>query len=216
MSRKTSAGPPLNQQPLDVPIAQLVMRDPVRCAPATCIRDVLLTMKNENTSSVVVCQRDNTPVGTFTLHDLLFKVALDEKDLAQPIESVMRVAPVMLPPDAPAYEAALAMARHGVRHVLVVDGPRLIRVVYERDLFSLQHASLRVISGSIRHAKSAADLDRAADDIRSFESQMREHDADAAKAGRFVATLNELISARRAEIETAATATSSPSEEHLR
>lgn len=42
--------------------------------------------------------------------------------------------PVTITPDRPVAEALATMSRHGIRHLLVVDGERLLGVVSDRDI----------------------------------------------------------------------------------
>ena len=57
------------------------------------------------------------------------------------------------------------MTRHGFRHVLVTDNGRLVGVVSEKDLFTLQRVGLRQVSATIRNAADIDTLKQAAGDI---------------------------------------------------
>ena len=61
--------------------------------------------------------------------------------------------PLALPGHTPAYEAALAMIDHRIRHVLVTEADQLVGVVSERDLFSLQRLGLGELTMEIRLAR---------------------------------------------------------------
>ena len=80
----------------------------------------------------------------------------------------MTPAPRTLPAEASAHDAALLIAQHGVRHVPVVDGGRLIGVVTERDLFALQRIGIRSIHRDIADAAGLEELQQAARDIRAL------------------------------------------------
>ena len=58
---------------------------PVTCRPSDSIESVLRTMGAEGLGSLIVTGADREPLGIFTLHDLLSRVALPRKDLADPI-----------------------------------------------------------------------------------------------------------------------------------
>ena len=82
--------------------------------------------------------------------DVLKRVVLPGVSLDEPISKVMSADPHTLSIALNAYDAALAMAMHGIRHVLAVDeGGRLKAVISERDLFTLQRVGLRQIRQSI-------------------------------------------------------------------
>ncbi len=187
------------QQPLSSPLRELVRRAPVTCAPATAIRDVLARMHAENIGSMVITEGD-APAGIFTLHDLLSRVALDGRDLQQPIAIVMTPDPVRLPAHASAYEAALAMARHGIRHVLVMEDGRCVGVVSERDLFSVQRVGLTQISTNVRNAKEIAELATIAADIRALAHSMLAQGVGAEQLTQLISTLNDLLTVRVIEL----------------
>lgn len=146
-------------------------RAPVSCAPEAPIREVLRAMARERVGSMVVTDAARVPVGIFTEADLLRRVVLGANDLAAPIASVMSARPVVLDAAAPVHAAALAMARHGIRHVVIVDDGRLAGVVSERDLFSMQQASVHGAWKRIRAAESGEQLAEAAAEVRRLLGQ---------------------------------------------
>src|SRR2546426_240287 len=94
------------------------------------------------------------------------RLADEQQLLAPPLAALMRRAPLALPGHALAYEAALAMVEKGIRHVLVTEEGRLVGVVSERDLFSLQRLGLAELTMEIRLASDIALLARLASEIR--------------------------------------------------
>ncbi|MBI2312944.1 MAG: CBS domain-containing protein [Betaproteobacteria bacterium] len=192
-----------DQQPLSQPLSRLIRRKPVTCGPETPLGAVLEAMQREEIGSMIVCEAGGAPVGIFTLYDVLFRVAFQQPDLDQPVANLMSREMVSLAPNAPAYEATLAMARHRIRHILVVEGPELLGVVSERDLFSLQQVSLRIISQGIRNSASSNELVRWSAEIRQLALNMVIQDVAAEQVIKFVSTLNEMLTRRVIEVETA-------------
>ena len=109
-------------------LRSLVRRAPVSCTPDTLLGTALQEMQKERVGSIIVTGGNGGPVGIFTRHDLLDRVALPELDLGQPISAVMTPSPRTLGADATAYDAALLIAQHGIRHVPVVENGRVIGV----------------------------------------------------------------------------------------
>ncbi len=144
------------------PLRGLVTRPPVSCTPQTPIGDVLKMMRDQHVGSIVVVDEARVPVGIFTQPDVLERVALARAELAAPISSVMTPEPIVLAGEAPVYEAALTMARHGIRHIVLVEDGRLAGVVSERDLFALQRASVRRAADRIASASDKEALAEAA------------------------------------------------------
>lgn len=151
-----SAAQAADSVPFAAPLQALVRREPVVCAPDTPLRMALAAMQRAHVGSIVAVDAEQRPQGLFTLHDLLNQVAGSGLELAAPIASVMMHAPLSLPREAHAHEAALLMARHGIGHLCVVDQGRLVGVLSERDLFALQRIGLVRLS---RRLRQAVDLD---------------------------------------------------------
>ena len=116
---------------LEQPLASYATREPVSCPPDAPIRTVLETMGRERIGAMVVVDALRRPLGVFTLRDVLEKVALQQVDLALPVAKVMAERVWTLPGNTPGFEAALLMAREGIRYVLVVEEGRLVGVVSE-------------------------------------------------------------------------------------
>jgi CBS domain-containing protein len=161
------------QKTMNSPLAVIVKREPVSVPAEASIRQVVELMADRHLGSMVIVDAGEQPVGIFTLSDVLKRIVLPGRSLDQPISSVMSTSPQTLPLAANAHDAALAMAMHGIRHVLAVDeGGRLKGVVSERDLFKLQGAGLRQIRHAIDAATSLDVLQHAREDVRQLSLTM--------------------------------------------
>jgi CBS domain-containing protein len=189
---------------LYTPLSAVIRRGAVSCAQDTPIRTVLATMNEQGVGSIIVTDSDSRPIGVFTLKEVLSRVALPYPDPNAPVSSVMSRDFTTLPPEAPSYEAALVMARHGLRHVPVVENDRLIGVVSESNLFSLQRVGLRRISTAIKSAATNETLAQAGSDVRLAARTMIAQGMTAEYVTQFVSTMNDLLTARAIELELAA------------
>src|SRR5262245_49222974 len=115
---------------LERPLASLASRAPVTCPPETPLGAALETLRRERIGSIIVVDAELRPLGVFTLHDVLERVAIPGASPATPIAEVMSREIWTLPPDAPALEAELLMAGEKIRHVPIVDGGRLVGVIW--------------------------------------------------------------------------------------
>jgi CBS domain-containing protein len=190
-----------SQQTMASPLAAVVRRAPVTCLPDTPLRSVLKTMHELNIGSMVVTDGDLAPLGIFTLRDVLDRVTLAGYGLDQPISGVMSRNVFTLPPQASAYEAALAMVRRGIRHILVVDRGRLSGLITEKDLFSLQRINMRQLAGAIREASSVESLVQFGADIRQLAHNMLVQGVAAEQLTHFIASLNDLLTQRIIDLE---------------
>lgn len=181
---------------LNAPLSSLVRRVPVSCLPRTPIRAALQSMNAERVGSIVITDAQQKPLGVFTLHDLLARVSTSGIGLESPIEQVMTRRPLSLPPQAAVYEAAALMARMGFGHVCVVENDRLVGVVSERDLFSLQRVGLVQLSRSITHAPDIATLAGLGKNIHRVIDQILVQGASVAQLSQIITLLNDHITRR--------------------
>ena len=200
------------QQSLASPLSAIIRRAPVTCAPQTSVRDVLAQMHESRIGSMVAVDDAGRPLGILTLPDVLERIALPQIDLMQPVIGIMTKQLTFLPPQALAYEAALAMAKQGFRHVLVVENERLVGLVSEKDLFALQRVGLRQVGSAIRHAQNLEELQLAAADIRSMAHNMMAQGVAAEQLTQFISTFNDLLTARVVELECASLSATSLAE----
>jgi len=189
------------QQSLTSPLSAIIRRTPITCAPQTSVREVLAQMHESRIGSMVAVDEAGRPLGILTLPDVLERIALPQIDLTQPVIGIMTTQLTFLPPQALAYEAALAMAKQGFRHVLVVENERLVGLVSEKDLFALQRIGLRQVGSAIRHAQNIEELQLAAADIRSMAHNMMAQGVAAEQLTQFISTFNDLLTARVVELE---------------
>lgn len=188
------------QQSMSSSLASVIRREPVTCAPDTSIRQALQRMEDHGVGAMVAVE-SRVPKGILTLHDVLSRVALAGMDLDEPVIRIMSTNLITLPPHAVAHEAALAMAKQGIRHVLVTDSGRLTGVISEKDLFSLQRVGLSRISTAIRHAPDLALLKQCARDIQQLARNMLAQGVAAEQLTQIITTLNDLLTTRIIELE---------------
>jgi CBS domain-containing protein len=188
------------QPVLEQPLASFATREPVSCLPDTPVRTVLEMMGRERIGTMVVVDAMRHPVGVFTLRDVLEKVALQQVDLARPVSTVMAERVWTLPGNAPGFEAALLMAREGIRYVLVVEEGRLAGVVSESKLFSVWRGGLGDAGAAIRAAGNVDGVVAAAAEIRALAERLREQGLRAESVTRVITTLDDLVTQRLIEV----------------
>ncbi len=189
------------QQSLTSPLSSIISRAPVTCAPQASVRAALEQMHAFHIGSMVAVDDAGRPLGILTLQDVLDRVALPQLDLAQSVIGIMSTNLILLPPQALAYEAALTMARHGFRHVLVVENERLVGLVSEKDLFALQRVGLRQIGTAIRNAETLDVLRQSVADIRRMAHNMMAQGVAAEQLTQFISTFNDLLTTRVVDLE---------------
>jgi CBS domain-containing protein len=184
------------------PLSAILHREPITVPLDATVREALETMERMRIGSIVVADpRSRAPLGIFTLQDLLRRVTLAGGDLAQPIACVMTSGLITVTPQATAHQAALTMARHGVQHLVVVDGDgRLVGIVSEGDLFGLQRLGVAEVSDEIRRAGEVEGLRSAGSGIRRLTDDLLAQGASAETLTQFISTLNDLLTMRIIEL----------------
>ncbi len=186
---------------MDNPIAELMHRDVLHCPPETTVREAVRLMHGRKVGSVVVTDGERRPVGIFTLHDLREQIAERGADLDHALDAVMTRDPCTLEADAYAFEAVVEMARHHIRHLVIVDQGRLVGVVSERDLFTLQRVNVVHIMRGIGRAASVDAVVEARGSIRSMIDAMMAHGADSEHLTRVITLLNDRTVRRVIDLE---------------
>lgn len=185
------------QQTMNSPLSSIIKKNPVSVTADTPTRKVIEIMADLNIGSMIVVNAEDQPIGIFTQSDVLKRILLPSISLDQPIRDIMSPDPHTLPLAANAYDAALAMAMHGVRHVLAVDeGGHLKGVVSERDLFTLQRVGLRQIRRTIDTATDIDMLLQASHDVRQLSLNMLAQGVGAEQITQFISALNDTLTRR--------------------
>ena len=186
-----------DQQTLNSPLSGIGSRSPITVTPDTPVRRAMETMSKAKVGSLVVTSEDRKPVGVFTRSDLLDRVLLADLPHTAPISEAMSTTLFILEEQATAYDAMLAMATHGIRHILVSDAEgKLTGVVSERDLFALQRVGLRQIRQTIEEAVNVDALLQSVSDVRQLSFNMLAQGIGAEQPTQFISALNDAITRR--------------------
>jgi len=180
------------------PLRALVKRPPVVCDEASSIAQAAEVMRSSDVGSVVIVDREARPCGIVTTQDLVPVVAGGGAE--RPVAEVMSRELVSLSPHAFAYEAAVAMSEHRIRHVLLLEHDRLIGVVSERDLFALQRLGLGELTMEMRLADDLDTLAALAVDIRRLCALLVEQGTAPEPLTLFISLLNDRLTQRVIEV----------------
>ena len=175
------------------PLRALIKRQPVVCDEQCSITQAADIMRSNDVGSVVIVNAEAQPCGILTTQDLVPVVA------GGGAERMSREL-VSLSPHAFAYEAAVAMSEHRIRHVLLVEHGRLIGVISERDLFALQRLGVGELTMEIRLADEVDALASLAVDIRRLCALLVEQGTAPEPLTLFISLLNDRLTQRVIEV----------------
>lgn len=179
------------QYSLDTRLNILAAANPVTCRSGICLRDAVKLMHEKHVGSLIMVDAEHYPIGIFTLRDLRRVIADGSGDLQQPLDELMTRDPIHLPPGASAFDAALLMTRKQIAHLCVVDRGRLIGVLSERDLFSLQRVDLVHLARTISTAADIDALVELREEIAHLIDNMLAHGANPEQLTHIITLLND-------------------------
>jgi CBS domain-containing protein len=185
-----------SQQAMDQPLRSLLRQPPLVCEVETPLREALTAMHAARVGSIVVTDPHRRPIGIVTRGDVIGKIVLPSLGLDTPVFQIMSHPVQTLSVSARAGDAALLLAQHGIQHLPLVEGERLVGVVSERDLFGLQRVSLKAVSRGIRQAERLPALIQAAADIRALTRGLVAQGVGAARLTGFISALNDQLAER--------------------
>jgi CBS domain-containing protein len=191
--RNSFASQALAEQSLESRLGDLRLKRPLTTSPTTSLREALTLINEKKVGSILVCEDEQTIVGILTRYDVLSRVTLSNLDLNTPISSVMSTGVKTLSVDDTAEMAGLLMSRFNIRHLPILDRGRLVGIISERDLYSLQRLSLSNISTAIRAADDLQGLKKCADDIRTFTRNLLGQGVQARQLTALISHLNDVL-----------------------
>lgn len=198
--RNSFASQALAEQSLESRLGDLSLKKPLTTSPETSLREALTLIHEKKVGSILVVKDQNTILGILTRYDVLGRVTLSNLDLNTPISSVMSTGVKTLTVDDTAEMAGLLMSRFNIRHLPILDQGKLVGIISERDLFSLQRLSLGNISTAIRGADELVQLKKCAEDIRKFARNLLGQGVQARQLTALISHLNDVLTQRLIEI----------------
>ena len=201
---------------MERPVRELLRRAAVQVSAQMSLESVFRLMEREQVGSVIVGEAE----GIFTRQDVIARVSLPGLSLQTPIKQVMSSPLITLDATSSVAEAMLSMASHGIRHLALVhheasersgqsehsghpepgvpptSRPRLIGVVTERDLVSMQRQSLSSLSVGIARAESIEALALSAQGIREWAALLVAQGVHPAFMTALISRLNDQLTRR--------------------
>ncbi|MFN8851071.1 MAG: DUF294 nucleotidyltransferase-like domain-containing protein [Inhella sp.] len=190
----------LAQQSMERPLGELMRTKVLTVGPDMPLELALRAMSQRRVGSVVVVDAAQRPLGILTRDDVLDRVTLPQRPLHLAIGEVMSRPVRALSIQHSAQDAALLMSRYTLRHVVVVDGERLVGIVSERDLFALSRLSVQRVSGELRAAEDVPAVLEQAPRIRELARLLAGQGVGAKTLTGLIAHLNDLLTERLVQL----------------
>ena len=134
-------------------VEDLMADQPVTCAPDASITEVARLMRDRNINSVIVMNGARL-VGIVTARDLTGKVLAEGLGGDVRVDRIMTPGPITIAPDALGIDALVTLADHGISHLPVQRGGRIVGMIGKTDLFRRQAATASHMIAEIVEADS--------------------------------------------------------------
>lgn len=176
-------------------LSDLLRRPPVSVGPDQSVSEAIRAMLTGAVGSVVVVDGPSLrPLGILTRGDLLERVSLAGVSLEDPVVSVMTGGVIALPGTASLHEGRMLLARHGLCHLVIVDGRGgFLGVVSRGDLYARRSVQADDLMETIQNAKDPASLVDAATRVRLLAGVLVDQGGDAGQVGEWISILNDLV-----------------------
>lgn len=139
-------------------VGDLMSKPALVCSPNDKVRQAAELMRDRKVSSLGVVEQDRF-VGLITTRDLASRVVAEGLDPAMtPVSAVMTQRPLGLTEDALGSDVLNFMLEHGVGHLPVVEGDRLVGIVTQTDLTRFQATTSALMIGEIAAAEHVDEL----------------------------------------------------------
>lgn len=119
-------------------------RKVVSVTPDTTVHEALRVMEEDNIGSVLVIEGDDL-AGIYTERDYARRGELEDRIAKEtPIRDVMTPADqiISVTPHASLYDCASLMISNQIRHIVFMDGEKVVGIISERDIIAGLHEDI--------------------------------------------------------------------------
>ena len=158
-------------QPISAVLEDKVIQEVVAVAASATVAEAVAIMTQKGVGAIVVKTESNPAAGIFTERDLMRRVVAEGRDaVSTAIADVMSPNVRSVAPSVSVDEALRLMVLHRYRHLLVMEGTRIVGLISIRDLMYWMIAPDRPIAHEGRPGVVRARTEEA---IRSVQNMDR-------------------------------------------
>jgi CBS domain-containing protein len=188
---------------LGLTVGSLTLKAPVFAPPEATVAEAARAMRAADATACLVGSPEAVE-GILTERDIVRAVA-EGRDLHGPAAALMSQGVVSVNRGELASEAFLAMIRHRIRRLAVIDGSgRIGSILEERDLMAARLESPVALAAAIAMAPGAEALAAAYAGLAALVPRWLEQGADVTRAGALAAAVRDQLFSRAAELALAA------------
>lgn len=178
------------------PVEYLASRDVLTAREEVPVLEAARLMSARRVGSLVVVDAEGLPLGIVTATDLRDRVLAAERGPSTPCGQVMSAPLLTVGARDVCFEALLKMMSHGVHHLPVTDGRRLVGIVTGHDFLVLQGTSPLVIAREIEGRTTVDALAASSGRVKGLVSLLLHEGAGASSIIRVISTVNDRLEHR--------------------
>lgn len=178
---------------LRLQVRALLTRPPATCRTSDTIGAASRLMTAQRTSAVLVLDAEGQPAGIVTDSDLRQRVVAVGRAPLDSVVAIMTAPLVTISPEAFVFEALLAMTRHNIHHLPVVEGGRPIGILSGEDLVLAEAATPLQVARAIESRTSIAELAAVVPDLNRTTRHLFQQGLSGYEMGRLVSEVNDLL-----------------------
>lgn len=183
-------------------VTEIMSTSPVTCHYHTPVSEVARLMADRRIGSVVVVDDENHPIGLVRERDLVHKVmtrsACQMENLTAGMVMDERV--VKLPVTAFYNQALLAVVKHQVTHMVVMDGDKLVGVLALRDLVNTRSTGSLWVTDKIETARDLDHLTRIGQEVDDFLFALVAERASITELAEIITEMHDRLTSRIIEL----------------
>lgn len=178
-----------------IPVTQILQRAAVILPSSASIANAAQAMTAQRVSSILIVD-DGQLVGILTDRDIRSRSVALGMPVDQPIHNIMTAAPHSIASNAYAFDAMLAMVRHNVHHLPVLDHGRPVGVISATDLMRQRTASPVFLVSDIDKQTEVDGLARVSAQLPMVLVSMVDADATAHSTAKILSAIGEALTCR--------------------
>ncbi|MBF0566059.1 MAG: cyclic nucleotide-binding/CBS domain-containing protein [Nitrospirae bacterium] len=174
-------------------VGDIVRRNPSTAPQVISIREAACIMTEKRTGSLILLNEQGAPIGIVTDRDMRDKVVSRDRDINEPIHTIMSLSLIRADAGEYCYEAILKMIRYNVHHLLVMKEKRLWGILTNHDLMLLQGTSPLAIVKDIETQSSVNGLIHVSGKINGIYNVLLSEGARSGNVLRIITEINDRL-----------------------
>ncbi|MGB9846129.1 MAG: DUF294 nucleotidyltransferase-like domain-containing protein [Desulfotomaculales bacterium] len=183
-------------------VSEIMTRSPVTCHQSTPVDAIARLMADYRISSVIVVDDQGYPVGLVTEKDLVHKVVARPSWQSEGLTAELVMDEKIIKIQAGDFynQALLAVVKHQVKHLVVMDGDKLAGILTLRDLIKTRSAGSLWVTDKIETARNLGDLARIGQEVDNFLSALVAERASVQELFAIISEMHDRLTCRVIEL----------------